>query len=373
MTEINQEWSSLRDLCLQGIKNRYCFDPDSVNLNELEQEVISRMDFELEVLNQNKSANDFLMVLDVLQYARKNGIMVGPGRGSLPSSIVAYLTEITEIEPLKNNLLFEFFLNPETGNQPVFEFDVEKDQCDKVIRYADTVCESTDLRSRVKIIDNEILGVIHRTIDNIRKTKGEDVDVSLVPEDDSQAIAQLCKPIKYFGLNDVCQRAGIATKSDLIPFIALEQLGTTQITADFIDRKTDKTPVEYDHPDMEQYLKETYGIMIYQEQVVQLVQVLAGFSLEDADSLIQASGNNDTPLIKEHENRFIKGCAEFNDINENLASMIWEKMLKLATTGTSKAHCSAYADLIYRMAFLQSHYPDEFGAASNSCGCIAEG
>jgi DNA polymerase-3 subunit alpha len=486
----------LRNICIEGIKDRYDFDAKKAEpLNEREKEVIDRMDFELNVIDNAQYCSYFLVVWDFLHYARKQGIAVGPGRGSGAGSIIAYLTYITDIDPLKYNLLFERFLNPDRVSPPDFDIDLCERRRVEVIQYVrekygsdsvaqigtygtlktkavikdvaramgrpfadgdlitklipdmipnekkvtlkavkENVQEIKDLIEReawVKEIfeyaeplenlnrnmsihaagviigdqplDNlaplargsgsevitqfpagpceelgllkmDFLGlrtltIIQDAVDNIRKSRGEKIDISKISLEDKNAFALLNKgntvavfQLESGGMQDLCRKFGVDSIEDIIALIALYRPGPMQFIPDFISRKTGHTEIEYDHPAMESILKETYGIMLYQEQIMQVVQKVAGFSLGQADILRRAMGKKKVEVMTAQFDKFAEGCKN-NGVDKKTTDSIWEKIVKFAGYGFNKSHSAAYAFLAYRTAYLKANYPVEFMAA----------
>lgn len=483
----------LRNICLDGMQDRYDFDPrKNPELTEEQQKLIDRMDFELNVIDNEHYCSYFLVVWDFLRYAREQDIAVGPGRGSGAGSIVAYLTYITDIDPIRYNLLFERFLNPERVSPPDFDIDLcerrrvevinyvrdkygadsvaqigtygtlkakavikdtaralgypfaESDQITKLIPEGPKVSlksaqeESRDLREFIENnnwvkevfefaapleglnrnmsihaagviigdqrLDNlvplskgasdevitqfpagpcEDMGLLKmdflglRTLTliqdacyNVRKSKGEKIDISKISLQDQNAFDLLNKgntvavfQLESSGMRDLCRKFGVDTIEDIIALIAIYRPGPMQFIPEFISRKLGETPIEYDHPGMEAILKETYGIMLYQEQIMQVVQVVAGFSLGQADILRRAMGKKKVDVMVAQQEKFVVGCEKTNGINKKTADAIWEKIAKFAGYGFNKSHSAAYAFLAYRTAYLKANYPVEFMAA----------
>ncbi len=486
----------LRNICIEGVRERYGFEEKRAEpLNQEEQKVIDRIDFELNVIDNAKYCSYFLVVWDFLDYARKQGIAVGPGRGSGAGSIVAYLTHITDIEPLKYNLLFERFLNPERVSPPDFDIDLCERRRVEVIQYvrnkygSDSVAQigtygtlktkavikdvaramgrsfaDGDLITKLipDMIPNEkkitlkavkenvpeikhlieteawvkeifeyaeplenlnrnmsihaagvIIGdqplanlvplakgsgkevitqfpagpcedlgllkmdflglrtltIIQDAVDNVRKNRDEQIDISKISFEDKKAFELLNKgntvavfQLESSGMQDLCRKFGVDSIEDIIALIALYRPGPMQFIPDFIERKTGHTPIEYDHPAMESILKETYGIMLYQEQIMQVVQKVGGFSLGQADILRRAMGKKKVEVMAAECDRFTEGCTK-NNVEKKTIKAIWEKIVKFAGYGFNKSHSAAYAFLAYRTAYLKANYPVEFMAA----------
>jgi len=485
----------LRGICLENLEDRYGFkyDGKKETLTAEQKVIIDRMEYELDVIDKEKYCSYFLVVWDFLKYAREQGIPVGPGRGSGAGSIVAYLSRITDIEPLKYQLLFERFLNPERVSPPDFDIDFCERRRNEVIEYvrskygSDSVAQigtygtlkaknvikdvgrvlgySFDQRNMITklmpndpkltlassrennedintLIKNEpwveeifkysepleglnrntsthaagvIIGdqelaklvplakgsgneeiitqypaapcenlgllkmdflglktltIIQDTVEIVKKTKGIDIDISkisledektykLLNKGDTIAVFQLESP----GMRDLCKRFGVSKIEDIIALIALYRPGPMQFIGDFIHRKTGREKVEHDHPKMVDVLKETYGIMLYQEQIMQVVQVLAGFTLGGADILRKAIGKKKAEVLVAQKKKFVDGCARHSSIPEEKANSIWDKIELFAGYGFNKAHSAAYAFLAYRTAYLKANFPVEFMCA----------
>ncbi len=494
--EEGDEKQYLRKICIDGIKDRYDFDATKPELNEFEQTVVDRMNFELDVIERTKYCHYFLVVWDFINYARKQNIPVGPGRGSGAGSIVAYLTTITDIEPLRYNLLFERFLNPERVSPPDFDIDFCEERRCEVIEYVrnkyghdsvaqigtygtlkakavlkdvarvlgHTFAEGDSITKQIpndpkmnlekalkgspelqEMLNNEgwvqrifelarpleglnrnmsihaagvIIGdqpldnvvplakgagneiitefpavpceelgllkmdflglktltVIDKAVKNVRKHRGIDIDISDIPLDDQSTFDLLNRgdtvavfQLESSGMQNLCRQFGVETIEHIIALIALYRPGPMEFIPTFVARKKGTEKLDYDHPKMEQYLAETYGIMLYQEQIMQVVQALAGFSLGGADILRRAIGKKKVKLLEEQKIKFVEGCAKHNNISEKIALDIWEKIGKFAGYGFNKSHSAAYAFIAYRTAYLKANYPVEFMCGVLSC------
>jgi DNA polymerase-3 subunit alpha len=490
----------LRKICIEGIKERYGFDAlDESALTEEHKKILERMDFELGVIDKSKYSSYFLVVWDFIKYARDNKIPVGPGRGSGAGSLVAYLSKITDIDPIRYKLLFERFLNPERVSPPDFDVDfcelrrhevidyvrrkygkdsvsqlgtygklkpkavvkdlarvigrsfAEGNQLTKLIpdkkqaeegedtqitlkaaieqsrelrefmekeswvkdiiayaepledlirnmtihaagviigdqplsnlvplasggknevitQYAAKYCEDLGLL-KMDFLGLSTLTIIDDTVKRIKAHKNIDIDIEKIPLEDKEAFNLLNRgdtiavfQLESSGMQDLCKKFGVGKIEDIIALIAIYRPGPMQFIPDFISRKTGQTKIEYDHPGMEPILKETYGIMLYQEQIMQTVQVVAGFSLGQADILRRAIGKKDVKKMTEMHDKFVEGCGK-NDISAERANQIWEKIAKFAGYGFNKSHSAAYAFLAYRTAYLKANYPVEFMAS----------
>lgn len=481
----------LRNLCLDAVTERYGENARAETPTPKTQKILDRIDHELGIIKKTGFTSYFLVVWDFLDHARKQGIPVGPGRGSGAGSIVAYLLHITDVDPLEYTLLFERFLNPDRVSPPDFDIDLCERRRIEVIEYVrDTYGSASvaqigtygtlkakavvkdvaralgrsfeesnsltklipddpkmtlakareqtpELEERIRneewvrelfghaevleglnrnmsihaagviigdqplsnlvplgrgtndevitqlaagpcedlgLLKMDFLGlrtltIIQDALDNIEEARGIKMDASEIPLDDQNTFDLLNKgntvavfQLESGGMRDLCRRFRITSIKDIIALIALYRPGPMQFLDEFISRKIGETPIEYDVPAMKPILEETYGIMLYQEQVMQVVQTVAGFSLGQADILRRAMGKKKIKVMEEQYGRFLEGCAA-NNIDEPTARAIWEKVAKFAEYGFNKSHSAAYGFLSCRTAYLKANYPVEFMAA----------
>ena len=432
------------------------------------------------------------MVSDFIRHAKAEDIPVGPGRGSGAGSLVAYLTRITDIDPLRFNLFFERFLNPERVSPPDFDVDFCERRRGKVIDYVrgkygfDSVaqiCTYGQLKAKAVVkdvarvlgcdfefgnrlskmipedpkmtldkaveqnkelaekietdpmigkvwkfakvleglnrqtgihaagviigdqrLDNLVplarsasdsmvvpfpahpceeqgllkmdflglktLTIIKDALNMIHKDFGIDIDMMKIPLDDPKTFEMLQRgdtvavfQLESGGMQNLCRSFGVETLEPIIALLAIYRPGPMQFIPDFIRRKKGEEEIIYDHPLMENCLKETYGIMLYQEQIMQVVQVLAGFTLGGADILRRAIGKKKVDVLAKQKEKFFKGCKETNNIDEKLADQIWEKIKLFAGYGFNKSHSAAYGFVCYQTAYLKANYPVQFMAA----------
>ena len=483
---------TLREICLDNMMMRYDFDGRKENLNEYEKSIIDRMDYELGIIERTGFCSYFMVVSDFIRYGKNIGVPVGPGRGSGAGSLVAYLTLITDIDPMRYGLLFERFLNPERVSPPDFDIDfcekrrvevieyvrqkygfdnvaqictygllkakavvkdvarvmgldfefgnrltkmipeepkmtVEKavnqseelaalvesdpkvkevvefakvleglnrqtgvhaagviigDQRldnlvplsrsatgDMVVQYPKEPCENLGLL-KMDFLGLRTLTIIRNALDMIKQQHGVDINLSKLPLDDKKTYEMLQKgdtvavfQLESGGMQNLCRSFGVETIEHIIALVALYRPGPMQFIPQFIARKKGTEEIVYDHPKMEEFLKETYGIMVYQEQIMQVVQALAGFSLGGADILRRAIGKKKEDVMKEQHLKFVEGCAKTNNISAELAEVIWEKIKLFAGYGFNKSHSAAYGVVSYQTAYLKANYPVEFMAA----------
>ncbi|MFT4059966.1 MAG: DNA polymerase III subunit alpha [Legionella sp.] len=458
----------------------------------------SRLKVELEVINNMGFAGYFLIVADFIQWAKQNGVPVGPGRGSGAGSLVAYALKITDLDPLEYELLFERFLNPERVSMPDFDIDFCMEGRDRVIDYVaekygrqsvsqiitfgtmaakavvrdvgrvlghpygfvdklaklipfeigitlskameqepelarryneeEEVKELIDLALKLEGItrnagkhaggvviapslltdftaiyceegstqivsqfdkdDVEAVGLVKfdflglrtltiidwalATVNQQKKEAGLPlVDISQIPTDDEATFELLkaCKTTAVFqlesrGMKELISRLQPDCFEDIIALVALFRPGPLQsgMVDDFIDRKHGRAAVDYPHPDLEPILKPTYGVILYQEQVMQIAQVLANYTLGGADLLRRAMGKKKPEEMAKQREIFTEG-ATARGVDKDVATYIFDLMEKFAGYGFNKSHSAAYALVAYQTAWLKAHYPAAFMAA----------
>jgi len=485
---------ALRTLCIAGLRTRYGVDyqaPGQASDPARAQELVTRVDFELGVIAKTGFIDYFLVVWDFIDWAKKQGIPVGPGRGSGAGCLVAYLLGITNLDPLRFKLLFERFLNPERVSPPDFDIDfcmrrrgevigyVRKkygDQCvanivtygtmgaKMVIRdvsrvhslpYAEAdrlakmipdelnisldqaVAKSAELREEVaknpaakKIFDQakvlegmvrntgkhaagiiitdrpleefvpltlqegdvtvqfdmnavgklgllkmdflglKTLTVIADAVDNIRRTSLPGFDIEQVPMDDAKTFALLNTgrttgvfQLESGGMQNLCRQLGLSSIDEIIALIALYRPGPMDWIPDYIRGKKDPATVRYPHKLLEDVCSETYGVMVYQEQVMEAAKIIAGYSLGGADMLRRAMGKKDPVAMAEERGKFVSGAKRLHNLDEKTADAIFDILNKFAGYGFNKSHSAAYALLSYQTAYLKANYPVEFMAA----------
>lgn len=484
--------------------------PDDAERQRQMPRYVERLDFEISTILKMGFPGYFLIVADFINWAKQNGCPVGPGRGSGAGSLVAYALKITDLDPLRYNLLFERFLNPERVSMPDFDIDFCQSNRDRVIDYVkqkygrDAVSQIATfgtMAAKAALRDvGRVLGMGYGHVDGIAKLvpapPGKSVTLARVPENpdsgviyarkespeiderekNEEEVAELLKlamslegvtrnigmhaggvliapgkitdfcplymqpgsdsAVSQFDKDDVeaiglvkFDFLGLATLTilemakdfirarhpdqkdflleniplddkpayrlmsegktvavfqlessgmqrmlkdakpsvfeDVIALVALYRPGPMDLIPTFCARKHGREEVEYPHPLMREVLEETYGIMVYQEQVMQVAQRLGGYSLGGADLLRRAMGKKKLEEMVAHRATFAEGAAK-NDIPEPKANEIFDLMEKFAGYGFNKSHAAAYALLAYQTAWLKVHYPAEFTAANMS-------
>jgi DNA polymerase-3 subunit alpha len=472
----------LEKLCYQGLKQKF---------PEYKKEILSRLKYELEIIERTGFASYLLIVQDFVNWAKKNEIVVGPGRGSAPGSLVSYVLNITEIDPIKYNLLFERFLNPERINMPDIDLDFADDRRNEVIKYIEekygknhvaqiatfgTMAARASIRDCGRVLNMEysfcdkiakmIIGSsIQDSIDNVPELKNLfNVDVRVkklleiskklegvarhisthacgivitknsldnyVPlqhptQDDKTIVTQysmnivenlgllkidilglknltiLQKTIKLIELNHnvkinlnqiplddkktfelfkkgkttgIFQLESSGMKrylkqlkpnnfEDIIAMVSLYRPGPMEWIPDYIAGKHGRKKMSYLHPRLEPILEKTYGICIYQEQVMEIAKELAGFSLAKADILRKAVGKKIHTLLIEQKEKFIQGCV-LNGIAQKIAEEVFVFIIEpFADYGFNKSHATCYALIGYWTAYLKAYFPCEFMAS----------
>ncbi len=214
------------------------------------------------------------------------------------------------------------------------------------------------------------LTVIQEALDLIKQVRGETVDIDAIPMDDAKTYELLRRgdtagvfQLESGGMRDLVRRVGVDRIEDLIAMIALYRPGPMNMLEPYVDRKTGKAPITYDHPLLEPVLAETYGVMIYQEQVQKVANVLAGYSLGQGDILRRAMSKKKASEMEAQRKTFIKGCADKNGIPAEQASAIFDNIATFAGYGFNKSHSAAYGIVSFQTAYLKAHYPAEFMAA----------
>ena len=472
--------------------------PDPAEREKQRPRYVERLHFETDTIIKMKFPGYFLIVADFIQWAKNNGVPVGPGRGSGAGSLVAYSLLITDLDPLKYNLLFERFLNPERVSMPDFDIDFCQEGRDRVIQYvkdrygkeavsqiatfgtmaakgavrdvgrvldfnytfcdglsklipfkpgkqvtiADAIREEPMLAERMEkeeevkqlldlaqqvegiarnigmhaggvliapgkltdfcplytqggdagvvsqydkddveavgLVKFDFLGlttltILDRAVRYIKQLDPAmaDFDLSKLPLDDraSYELLTKAKTVAVFqlesrGMQGMLKDARPDRFEDIIALVALYRPGPMDLIPDFCRRKHGEK-FEYPDPRTESILSETYGIMVYQEQVMQMAQVIGGYSLGGADLLRRAMGKKKPEEMAKHRELFREGAAK-NGLSQDKADEIFDLMEKFAGYGFNKSHAAAYALLSYHTAYLKAHHPAAFMAANMS-------
>jgi len=478
------------------------YDPKNPNEAEAIKAVIDRLKIELAVIEKTGFISYFLIVGDFVRKGREMGVAC-VARGSAAGSLVTYLLEIANVDPIRYGLLFERFLNPERVNPPDIDIDFADDRRADVIEYVrekygrDSVAQiitfgtmgaksvvrdvgrvmglsfgecdrlakmipfdlkmtlekalkqSPELKQAYEteevtreLIDTafiledltrnasvhaagvvigpeplvnllplkqdesgtlvtqyamgpvgdlgllkmdflglKTLTVIRNTCEMVKQTKGITVDVDQLPLDDAKTYDLLNKAntlgifqLESGGMRDLCRKFQISSVEHITALVALYRPGPMELIPEFIRRRHGEIEINYEHPLLEAIARETYGILIYQEQVMQATQVLAGFTLGSADLLRRAMGKKKPEEMAKQREVFVKGCHEKNNIPKAKANQIFDLLEKFAGYGFNKSHAAAYAVVAYQTAYLKANYPVEFFCAmmTNDMGDTAK-
>ena len=471
-----------------------CYETANVKYPEMNESIKQRIDYELEVIDRMGFNGYFLIVKDIIDNARKQKVPVGPGRGSGAGSIVAYLLDITQIDPLKYGLVFERFLNPDRISMPDIDIDFCAQNRSKVIDYiiqrygresvtqiitfstlgaksvikdvarvlsvpaaeanaitktipgnnktldeaynqypeftslinsndlyrtifkhskvleglvrqtsvhpAGVVIAPGDLTDYVplacstqkneekvilvqfegkwlndlKLLKMDILGLknltlIQKTIDLVKQAQNVDIDINHISLEDKKVYNILGKgetdgvfQFESEGMRKYLMELKPNKIEGLIAMVALYRPGPMQFIDSYIARKHGREKVVYDHPLMENALKETYGVTIYQEQVMQIAREMGGFTGGEADSLRKAMGKKNSELMQQYQEKFRQG-ARAKNVPDAVIEKIWQDWLRFAEYAFNKSHATCYALVAYQTAYLKAYYPVEFMAA----------
>ena len=365
-----------------------------------------RVAFELNVIEQMGFPGYFLIVSDFIQWSKAHDIPVGPGRGSGAGSAVAWALTITDLDPLRWGLLFERFLNPERVSMPDFDIDFCQDRREETIRYVQDrygygqvaqIITFGKLQARAVLRDvGRVLQMPYGQVDRLCKmvpnnpAKPTTLEEALETEpllkemkERDEAVSHLLDlamkleglyrhasthaagvfQLESSGMRDVLRKMGPNRLEDLIAVVALYRPGPMDQIPRYIACKHGKEEPDYMHPLLEPILKETFGIMVYQEQVMQIAQVLSGYSLGGADLLRRAMGKKIASEMEAQRKTFVDGAVA-RGVDAAQASMIFDKVAKFAEYGFNKSHAAAYALIAYQTGWLKANHPAEFMAAT---------
>lgn len=447
-----------------------------------------RLEYEFEIITNMGFEDYFLIVSDLIHYAKTHDVLVGPGRGSSAGSLVSYLLNITTIDPLKYDLLFERFLNPERVTMPDIDIDFEDTRREKVIQYVQekygayhvsgivtfghllakavardvgrimgfeekTLSEisklipsklgvtlndayqqqdfkdfvhrnhrhekwfeiskkleglprhtsthaagiiindrplyqhvpllmgDTGLLTQWTMTEDERLGllkidflglrnlsIIHQIIDQVKKDLNITIDMESIPFDDKKVFEMLSRgettglfQLESDGVRQYLRSLQPQHFEDIVAMTSLYRPGPMEEIPTYITRRHDPSKVRYLHPDLEPILKNTYGVIIYQEQIMQIASKFAGFSYGEADILRRAMSKKNRAVLESERQHFIDG-ANARGYSEQLSKQIFDLILKFADYGFPRAHAVSYSKIAYTMAYLKVHFPNYFYA-----------
>jgi len=480
---------SLRGLVKERVTGRY---PKET------KEIKERIEYELDIICKKGFATYFLIFQDVINWAKQQGIRVGPGRGSAPGSIVSYILRITSIDPLKHSIPFERFLNPDRPTPPDIDIDFADDRRDEVLTYMiekygkDRVAQiitfnvmkakesvrdigrvlgmpysepdqvaklipfdmkiaealktvpelaslyrqekykklldlaqkvegvsrhaSThaagvvisdkelteyvplqketkgeniitqydmyDLDLNAAINEGEALGllkmdflglrnltILEKTLEYLKQTRGEEIDLSELDLEDAEVLKTIASgettgifQLESAGMRRLVRKLKPSKFSDIAATVALFRPGPMQLIDEFIAAKSDPQKIHYPHPDLKPVLAETYGVAVYQEQCMQIANLMAGYTMAQADRLRLAIGKKKKAVMTRERNKFIEGAVK-NGYKKETAEKVFSLIERFVGYGFNKAHATSYAMIAYQTAYLKTHYPVEFMAA----------
>src|SRR2546423_567953 len=365
----------LRELCYEGLRGRYGERATA------DAELMRRLEYELNVLEKTGFVSYILIVWDFIHFAKGRGIPVGPGRGSAAGSIVAYVLGITDIDPLQYGLIFERFLNPDRVSPPDIDVDFCEARRAEVLEYVRQkygerrvaqIITFGKLKAKSVVRDvGRVLGWSYRDADRIAKMIPNELNITLDAAvgknaEFKRALASEPATRQLFDhakvLEGLSRNAGVHAAGVVIALIALYLPGPMELIPEYVKAKKGLTPIKYLHPLLEDICADTYGVMIYQEQVMAAASKLAGYSLAQGDLLRRAMGKKDKEKMAKERKHFIEGCARTNKIPEKKANAIFDLLEKFAGYGFNKSHSAAYGVISYQTAYLKAHYPVEFMA-----------
>lgn len=476
--------SYIRTLVYEGMKKKYGDSPS--------EEIVKRTEYELGVIINMGYSAYFIVVWDFISYSKKNNIPIGPGRGSAAGSMVAYLLGITDLDPIKYNLIFERFLNPERISMPDIDIDICQERRQEVIDYVSQkygrekvaqiitfgtlkaraavrdvgrvldiplvkvdkvskmIPQNSDIKSALEDVpelqqlysqdedvtriidyskrlegkvrhasihaagvviskddlDDEVpiysdsktgmtatqyqmkeleelgilkmdflglrnLTIIQRALEYIEENRNIKIELDKIEIDDLPSYNLLKKgdtlgvfQLESDGMRKLIMKLSPDRFEDIVALLALYRPGPlgSGMVDDFVNVKNGRAEIKYPHPSLEGVLKETYGVILYQEQVMKIANVMANYSLGEADLLRRAMGKKNFEIMEENRNKFVEGSVA-NGVDKEKAEEIFHLIDKFAGYGFNKSHSAAYALIAYWTAWLKANYREEFFAA----------
>lgn len=471
-------FSYLKKLCIEGMRKIFG--------QRVAPIYVERLKYELSVIQQMNFCNYFLVVFDYVKYAKEHDILVGPGRGSAAGSLVSYFLDITEIDPIRYNLLFERFLNPERITMPDIDIDFEDVKRDEIIAYCTTKygmkkvapiitfgtmksrqalrdvgrCMDIDLKTidmichlidtRISLLDNynqneklkkviqedielqkvykiamkfeglkrhtsihaagvvmsrldldeiipldknhdafyttgysmeylESLGLLkmdflalttlttlHEMVRDINMHESASLAVEMIPENDEKTLElfESVNTVGIFqfeseGMKNFLRKFKPNTFEDIVSAIALYRPGPMDNIDSYIARKRGEEKIDYLHENLIPILKPTYGVIVYQEQIMQIANVMAGYSYAEADLLRRAMSKKKAQVLLEEKDKFVERSSK-SGYEKEIATKVYDLILKFASYGFNRAHSVSYSMISYRLAYIKSHYPAYF-------------
>lgn len=325
-----------------------------------------------------------LFLYNLVNTAQKElGALIGPGRGSIGGSLVAYCLGITKVDPLKHDLLFERCINPDKLSHLEVWIDVDEKGLAAILRWleeknvkiygGDTLEfeDESDIgkwKFTTKLVDKNVLSEIKTVLSNIKQTQGIDVNLDDIPIDDSQTFAlfQKGETDDIFCFDSYVMQQWLkylhpTTFNDLVILNVMYRPGIEDYIPQMLQRKNGKEKIEYPIPTMEKYLNETYGIVVYQEQIMMLCRLLADFTRGESDTLRKALGKKRGNVLSVLKQKFIEG-GQRNGYRKSTLEKIWKDWEEKGMYAFNKAHAVSLTWLAYQMAYLKANYPEEFTA-----------
>ena len=356
----------LRELCVAGLAKRYENSP-------LFETALLRLGDELGVIAKIGIANEFLKIVNLFRFVNEQGIY-STARGSFAGSMVSYSLNFSLVCPLEFDLLFERFLHESRSAPPFVEFDFDAERFDEVRDYLSPqeLADTTSLP--LSIHGSQQLTILSRTINIIQKRSGCHVDPYLFPLDDEDTYDLLKQgaitetPLfEDKGMRELLMRIKPEHFRDIIAAIALYRPGPIELgmVDQYIDVKHNRRQAIYLHPAIQEFLEETNGVMIYQEQMMRILNRLGNISLADSYEYIKTICKKQREKIVHYRNDFIEGTGA-NGLDKKQAAEVFEEIEKFAQYGFCKSHSTAYARVLYMLTYIKAHYPKEFTAAQNA-------
>lgn len=403
--QIDQQDTMLEKVALDGLKERLTAILANYPECDTEQQAyMDRLISELGIIKQAQLSGYFLMMSDIMSWARGHGIPVGPGRGAIVGSLVAYAIRITDVDPLRYNLLFERCLNSERRIMPAVDMDFCEDRRDEVVQYAmnkyggDLDNDGCCLRIHLPVKHDAVSDVaqaemkrlktanpvtlnfqglkqltfINKTVQVIRAGQLPDLDLADLSDDDSYVFSLIASgKTKYTfqfesdGMKDFIRQLNPKCFEDLIAAISLFRTFPIEsgMAHDFIRLKNGPRKIVYELPQLVPILQATYGVIVYQEQVLNIIHTIAGYSLGEADLLRRKFITMSVPVFSIEKKRFLAG-AKKQGVCTKTAAKIFDWMAHYGEHCFLKAHATAYALIGYQSAFLKAYYPEEFKAVA---------
>lgn len=362
LTTINdKEHDYLRSLSFSKAKELYG-DP-------LPNEVSDRLNLELQIIEKREATDLFLFLHEVVTVAQTRlNVYVGPGRGTSAGSIVNYCLGISKIDPLKYDLLFERFFSPQSASIPYIALDFDSEGREHVIDWIQQEYGKKyyPRNGEFEFFGLDALSVLKDTIKKIEECKGVSVDIERIPIDDTKTFELfqngMTDDIFQFeeeGIRKLLIDFHPMCFEDLIVLNSLYQPGLFNKIRIVTQRKNSKAPIEYDIPELEKHLHDTYGVIVYQEQIMLISRLVSNFTRGESDLLRRVVVKKRIASIPALKAQFMEGGLK-NGHPEQSLGRLWDAIERNATFAFIKAHAVGYTWIAYQMAYLKANYPEEF-------------